>query len=231
MGRSRPVWDPVGFAVHYCLKSFTCNIYGPPRKRCKQKTYGQAKPFRCNTYRKHGGGLRPLQRATRRSYLAAALKPFPFILLRTLLHRAKSQPLYFQAFPHSLPKNTRGGGTSSFSIEAPSQLWDGTFPSVPLRRKAFGATICKGTGFLHHPGKQLRSPRCLRLRERTSGTVYRRSRSQVVPGSGVLTRVSGFVLTNPEQVKRTDQQGGSSTHLIKDAGKTRAGKAGSVRLG
>jgi len=142
-----------------------------------------------------GGGLRPLQRATRRSYLAAALKPFPFMLLRTLLHRAKSQPLYFQAFPHSLPQNTRGGGTSSFSIEAPSQLWAGTFPSVPLRRKAFGATICKGTGFLHHPGKQLRSPRCLRLRERTSGTVRRSSRftptrsgSQVVPGYNVLTQ-------------------------------------------
>jgi len=37
-------------------------------------------------------------------------------------------------------------------------------PSVPLQRKAFGATIRKGTGFLHDPRKQLRSPRCLRLR-------------------------------------------------------------------
>src|SRR5258707_9630526 len=42
-------------------------------------------------------------------------------------------------------------------------------PSVPLRRKHFGATIRKGARFLCHPGKQLRSPRCLRLRERTSG--------------------------------------------------------------
>jgi hypothetical protein len=30
----------------------------------------------------------------------------------------------------------------------------------------------------YDPGKQLRSPRCLRLRERTSGTVQHRSRSQ-----------------------------------------------------
>jgi len=67
-------------------------------------------------------------------------------------------------------------------------------PPVPLRPNAFGATIRKGTRFLHHPGKQLRSPWCLRVRERTSGTVHRRSRSktptrsgsQVVPGSFVL---------------------------------------------
>ena|SRR5690348_8394765 len=36
-------------------------------------------------------------------------------------------------------------------------------PSVPLQRKAFGATIRKGTEFLHDPRKQVRSPRCLRL--------------------------------------------------------------------
>jgi len=39
----------------YCFKSFSCNTYGSPRKCCKQKTYGLAKPFRCNTYKKHGG--------------------------------------------------------------------------------------------------------------------------------------------------------------------------------
>ena len=71
-------------------------------------------------------------------------------------------------------------------------------PPVPLRPNPLGATMATGARFLHPLGKQLRSPRCLRLRERTSGTVHRRSRSQVVPGSGVLTRVSGFVLTNPK---------------------------------
>ncbi len=56
-------------------------------------------------------------------------------------------------------------------------------PSVPLQPNAFGATIARGAKFLHDPGKQVRSPRCLTVRERTSGTVHRRSRSQVVPGS------------------------------------------------
>jgi len=37
-------------------KSFICNIYAPPRKCCKQKTYSKAKPFRCNIYTKPGGG-------------------------------------------------------------------------------------------------------------------------------------------------------------------------------
>ncbi len=46
--------DRVGTA-HYCFKSFSCNTYGLPCKCCKQKTYGLAKPFRCSTYRKHGG--------------------------------------------------------------------------------------------------------------------------------------------------------------------------------
>src|SRR5712664_951123 len=40
-----------------CLKSFVCITYGSPRKCCKQKTYGQAKSFRCNTYKKQGGGV------------------------------------------------------------------------------------------------------------------------------------------------------------------------------
>src|SRR6266513_134129 len=35
--------------AHYCYKSFNCNTCGSPRKCCKQKTYGPAKPFRCNT--------------------------------------------------------------------------------------------------------------------------------------------------------------------------------------
>jgi len=37
---------------------FSCNIYGSVRKRCKQRTYGSAKTFRCNIYKKHGEGVR-----------------------------------------------------------------------------------------------------------------------------------------------------------------------------
>src|SRR5260370_21557705 len=40
--------------------SFSCNTYESPRKCCKQGTYGIAKPFRCNTYKKHGGGVQLL---------------------------------------------------------------------------------------------------------------------------------------------------------------------------
>ena len=39
----------------YSHKCFRCNTYGSPRKCCKQKTYGIAKLFRCNTYKKQGG--------------------------------------------------------------------------------------------------------------------------------------------------------------------------------
>src|SRR5882757_2584480 len=41
-------------SAHYCLKSFSCNTYESPRKCCKQKTYGLAKPFRCNPCKKQG---------------------------------------------------------------------------------------------------------------------------------------------------------------------------------
>src|SRR5712692_6909892 len=40
-------------------KSFSCNTYGSPRKYCKQRTYGMAKSFRCNIYKKQGGGGPP----------------------------------------------------------------------------------------------------------------------------------------------------------------------------
>jgi len=69
-------------------------------------------------------------------------------------------------------------------------------PSVPLRRRHFGATIRKGTRFLYDPGKQVRSSRCLRIRERTSGTVQPTlpiasrawvQRSNVEPAAGWLT--------------------------------------------
>jgi len=38
------------------LNSFRINTYEIPRKCCNQRTYGKAKPFRCNTYKKQRGG-------------------------------------------------------------------------------------------------------------------------------------------------------------------------------
>src|ERR1700730_5547767 len=49
--------DPVGVPFHHCFKSFSCNIYGSPRKCCKQKTYVITKHFRYNTTKKHRGGM------------------------------------------------------------------------------------------------------------------------------------------------------------------------------
>src|SRR6266481_5596961 len=34
------------------VSPFSCNTYGPPRKCCKQKTYGRTKSFRCNRVEK-----------------------------------------------------------------------------------------------------------------------------------------------------------------------------------
>jgi hypothetical protein len=40
--------------------------------------------------------------------------PLLFMLLRTLLHSTKTQPLCFQSIPHSLPKTPGGGGLHLF---------------------------------------------------------------------------------------------------------------------
>jgi|SRR6267154_1670513 len=45
------------FSPTLCLhKSLSCNAYASPRECCKQETYGTVKLFRCNAYKKHGGG-------------------------------------------------------------------------------------------------------------------------------------------------------------------------------
>ena len=142
---------------------------------------------------------------------------YPCALFCAFLHLQKTQPPCFQSFPHSASKNTGVGYPASHArpfrgdYRAPNQspvtshqspLW----PSAPLRRTAFGATIRKGTRNLYVPGKQLRSPRCLTILsghrepfDDVPGYTPTQSGSQVVPGSSVLTRVSGFVLTNLEQ--------------------------------
>jgi len=46
-------------------KSFICNTYETPRKCCKQKTYGKANSFSCNTYKKQGLGVAAFRRFNR----------------------------------------------------------------------------------------------------------------------------------------------------------------------
>jgi hypothetical protein len=83
-----------------------------------------------------------------------------------------------------LSYSSRNGGYGGCSHRSTFKPSNDTL--VPLRHAHFGATIRKGTEFLCDPGKQLRSPRCLRILERTTGTVRSWSPSQVVPGSSVL---------------------------------------------
>lgn len=89
--------------------------------------------------------------------------------------RVLSYPLSFQIFAHSFApartstpffssvsalfaKNDPGWG---YSQRATFKLSND--PLVPLQPNALGATMSEGTRILHDPGKQLRSPRCLRI--------------------------------------------------------------------
>src|SRR5216684_3433726 len=66
------------FAQFWCnLSPFRINTSRPPRKCCKQKTYSLSKLFRCNTYKKHGGGDFNVSFSTslHHNFLASSLHP------------------------------------------------------------------------------------------------------------------------------------------------------------
>ena len=84
------------------------------------------------------------------------------------------QPICFQ-----FDTNCPGGCTPPFLFPlftTPCPLL--TLPPVPLRRAPLGATMSQGARNLHDPGKQLRSPRCLRI---VSGHRVRQA-PRAVPG-------------------------------------------------
>ena len=93
-------------------KPFSGNTYGFPRKCCKQKTYGKAKSFSCNTYKKQGGGgpaLRIRQGCAscvrqRRRSRRILLRPHSFVL-----QCIESVPQFLcnQAVPYSFSKLPR----------------------------------------------------------------------------------------------------------------------------
>src|SRR6266436_1614525 len=93
-------------------------------------------------------------------------------LFCTFLHASKTQLFCFQSIPHSLPKTTGVGALPMFQRQSlspiltslpPYFITSSVPPSVPLQPTALGATIGKGARILYAPGKQLRSPRCLRI--------------------------------------------------------------------
>ncbi len=68
--------------------------------------------------------------------LATILKFFLFILFRTLLHSPKTQPFYFHAIPHSLPKTTRGGGRGAAgSANREEEKWRGQLADTSTSSK------------------------------------------------------------------------------------------------
>jgi hypothetical protein len=94
------------------------------------------------------------------------------------------------------------GGTPQRRSDVQTCGRSDVFPPVPLQPNVFGATIRKGTRILHHPGKQVRSPRCLRIvsghrgqLDDVPGHTPIRSGSQVVPRFSVpnLNRVAGWL--------------------------------------
>src|SRR4029077_11360949 len=60
---------------------------------------------------------------------------FLFKRLRTLLRAAKTQPFYFQSFPNSLPKTTRGGGYPLLSATP--------YPTMPCPLSGGFATLSR----------------------------------------------------------------------------------------
>jgi hypothetical protein len=98
---------------HSCHKSFSCNTC------CKQMTYSQTKPFRCNTYKKHGGGglktdfpLRCVQRSIPFSVHSSKFR-IPQVLYLPLLRKhpgcTQTIPILEQAHPASqaIPRRLR----------------------------------------------------------------------------------------------------------------------------
>jgi hypothetical protein len=85
-------------------------------------------------------------------------------------------------FP-TAPTARNDGCGSRFTDRASIRL-----PPVPLRRTSLGATMSDGATFLRLPGKQLRSPRCLRIVSGHRGRFNNKSPLQVVPGSIVLRK-------------------------------------------
>ena len=91
--------------THRPHKPFSCNTYGQPRKCCKRKTYGLVKSFKCNTYKKHGGGY------SRR--FCCSPKPLP--------HNPFADPHPLNLYATILYKNMRGeGALPPFQYVSPS---------------------------------------------------------------------------------------------------------------
>src|SRR6266481_5872546 len=102
-----------------CLTPLPATLMGHLASVAIKRLTPPAKSFRCNTYKKHGGGLVIMVNhllETSHPSLGAALKFFALTLLRTLLHsfalfcaQRKLNPLIFKRF-RTLSQKHRGAG-------------------------------------------------------------------------------------------------------------------------
>ncbi len=94
-------------------ESFSCNTYEFSRNCCKQKAYGSANSFRCNTYKKQGGSL--LQ-----ANICSLSGPFS---PKSLPHNPFADPHPLNLYPTILYKKVEGRGHLRLS---------GTCPQSPI---------------------------------------------------------------------------------------------------
>src|SRR6266851_3379294 len=178
---------------------------------------------------------------------------FLFTFLRTLLHflaRIQNSTLLFSIDSALFAKNHRGWGHSQCSnVSRYPQSLHHYFLSSPVRPIAANRPWCHNWQRRENSspsGETTPLPPVSKNRERTSGTVRRRSRSH--PDSvGVASRAwvqrsnAGFRVCTCKPRAKLDRsrvaratfpcRTESALASVKDAGKCRVGKAGSVRLG
>src|SRR5882762_3359709 len=141
-------------------KSFSCNTYGSPRKCCKQKTYSMVKLLRCNAYKKQAG------RGMLLSFLVAP--PYRYVAPTYLLclPLLRKLPGVYPEFPfwkgvYSQRSNAHFASRMALRDVQPSNLQ--TILPSHCSARPLVPQLAKVHEILPDPGKQLRSPRCLRM--------------------------------------------------------------------
>ena len=163
------------------------------------------KPFIFIFIHRMGGVSPPSQPANLSTLQCSDVSPIYPLRFQTIAHSSallctlqKLNPFLFNRFHTLCQKTHRVVGTPvsrarSFqrrlSRSEPITSHESPVTSLAIRPIAAKRLWCnnsQSTRFLCVPGKQLRSPRCLRLGERTLGTARAWFPLQVVPGSSVL---------------------------------------------
>jgi len=110
---------------HYLLTSsslspLAATFTGPSRICCKQKTYvrltSHLNPLAATPTKNTRAGSSLVFQCSNAFQRVSSSYLLSFQILAHSLARRKTQPFCFQSIPHSLPKNTRGGGSALASL-------------------------------------------------------------------------------------------------------------------